>query len=284
MARTMTGAAVGRVNRRFLFLAFILAALAGVLWYVGFSRSGDDATPAAVSVDVVVAKETIPPGTELTAEMLEVRSGRADIVGAGYIGNIEDAVGQVARYPIEANEPVLQANLVGGTVLSPDGLSYKIEEGLRAVSIGVDQVTNVGGLALPGDHVDILWMPAEQNQNLDQHEGARLVADNVEVLAVQQTIVDIGPQAPGITEEEGEGTTAAQAPEDDRIRASDAEPNPDATTLTLLVTPEQARNIFCAQQSGILRLVLRAFGDEQPTTGVPISTCILLPEEEQPPA
>jgi len=42
MAQTMTGTAIGRVNRRFLLLAAILAVLFGVLAYVALSDSGGE--------------------------------------------------------------------------------------------------------------------------------------------------------------------------------------------------------------------------------------------------
>jgi Flp pilus assembly protein CpaB len=132
-------------------------------------------------------------------------------------------------------------------------------------------------------------MPGDSERQLEtDHIGAMLIAENVEVLAVQQTIVDIAPTAPGQLEEDDESAGAGDATDagdpdanNDRTRASDAEANADAATYTLLVTPEQAQQIFCAEASGSLRLMLHAFGDESPT-GLPPAVCTLEAGDEAP--
>jgi pilus assembly protein CpaB len=276
MARTMTGAAVGHVNRRFLFLALILAAISGILVYLATTRSGGDETSAAAGVTVVVAKQAIAAGTLITGDMLEEREVSSEAVGGGYNPTIAEVEGQVARFPIEMNEPVLDSRLVGGAGSLGGGLSYIIEDGKRGLAITVDQVTNAGFLVLPGDHVDILWMPGEQDQILADRDGAGLIAEDVEVLSVQQTLVDIAPTAPGL---EAEGATG-ELGGGDRLRGSDAELQVDATTVTLLVTPQQASLIFCAQMKGSVRLAVRAFGDGA-ASGIPPVVCVLRAEEQQ---
>ena len=55
MAQSATTASVGRVNRRFLFLALVLAALSAVLIYPLLTRSSDSGGSAA-GAPVVVAQ------------------------------------------------------------------------------------------------------------------------------------------------------------------------------------------------------------------------------------
>ena len=272
MAHSVTSAAVGRVNRRFLLLAFILAIISAVLVYAAISRS-DEGGGAAGEVPVVVAKAAIPAGTEITADMLDVRQISETDVGDQAFSTTEGVVGQVARYPIAANEQLLLSKVVGGTeTLGSAVLSNILEQGMRVMAITTSSVVGAGGLVLPGDHVDIFWVPSELEED---HEGALLLAENVEVLAVKQTLVDLPPTAPGLQQEGDQGT----APTGQRVRGSEEEPIPDASTLTLMVTPQQAQLIFCAESGGTLRLAVRAFGDATPS-GVPPATCVLLAHQE----
>jgi Flp pilus assembly protein CpaB len=45
-----------------------------------------------------------------------------------------------------------------------------------------------------------------------------------------------------------------------------------------MLTPEQAANIFCADELGTLRLAVRAFGDDGPN-GLPVERCVIAAEE-----
>jgi hypothetical protein len=53
--------------------------------------------------------------------------------------------------------------------------------------------------------------------------------------------------------------------------------------VVLLLTPEQASRVFCAdQEEGSIRLAVRAFGDNSPSTGVPQIDCIVPAPVDQP--
>jgi pilus assembly protein CpaB len=259
MAQTMTSAG-SRVNRRFLFLGLILAALAAVLVYAAMSRS-DKSGSAAGDVPVVVASSSIPPGTRITSDMVDVRELPESLVGFQALGELEDVIGQVARYPITEGEQVLLSKIVDTTVASNDAISYVVEPNMRGMAISVEEVVNVGGLVLPGDHVDVLWVPTRGGP-------AFILLSDIEVTAVSQTIVDVAPAAPGLVDE---GAEAAPAEEGERTRTSDADANPEAITATLLLTPEQTTTLFCADQfsdrfEGQIRLAVRSFGDHAPLT------------------
>jgi Flp pilus assembly protein CpaB len=51
-----------------------------------------------------------------------------------------------------------------------------------------------------------------------------------------------------------------------RARNSEARPIPDAVTVTLALTPEDAQRVYLAEQNGRIRFALRPFGesDERP--------------------
>jgi len=251
-----TTAAASRVNRRFLFLALILAALSAVLVYTALSRSGGGSGGGG-DTPVVVAKSTIAPGTRITGDMVELRNLPSSAVGFQGLGSMDSVVGQVARYPITEGEQVLTSKLVNTTSASNDTLGYVLEPGTRGMAIAFNEVAGAGGLVLPGDHVDILWLPF-------QGAPAFILLSDIEVTAVDQTIVDVAPSAPGLV---GNGQDAQQP--SGRTRTSDADPQPKATTATLLLTPEQTTTVFCAENyahksNGELRLAVRSFGDTSP--------------------
>jgi len=259
MAQSATNAAAGsRVNRRFLFLALILAALAAVLVYAAISRSSGGESTASGSVPVVVATSTIAPGTRITAEMIEVQNFASANAPFQYLTSAEVVVGQVSRYPINQGEPVLASKLVDTTITTNDALGYILEPGKRGIAMRFEEVIGVGSLVLPGDHVDVLWLPFKNAPSFV------LLAD-IEVSAVSQTVADIAPAAPGLSSDEAQPTPSTV----DRTRTSDALPNIEAASATLMLTPEQATNLHCAEwfaekNEGQIRLALRSFGDTAP--------------------
>jgi pilus assembly protein CpaB len=257
MAQTITTAAVSRVNRRFLLLAIILAVLSAVLVYAQMSRSSSTETGSAGSVSVVVAKGAIPAGTRMTADLLEVRSVSTDNVGFQALSDPQQAVGQVVRYPIAAGEQILSSKLVDTTVSSSTNLAYVLEPGTRGVSIAVQTVTDAGGLILPGDHVDVIWIPFGS-------ASAYVLFSDLEVTAVSQAVVDVAPAAPGLQKAQQPGQASGL-----RTRISEGKPNPDAGTVTLMVTPEQMTELLCATtfalgNGGLTSLAVRSFGDTAP--------------------
>ncbi len=269
MARISTATAASRVNRRFLFFALILGVISAGFVYVALSSSDGGGGVTDGGVPVVVASEAIPAGQLVTADMLEVLQVPDTALGFQAFQSTNLAIGRVTRFPIAANEQVLLSKFVGDSAAGDGGLSAIVEPGMRAMAITTQQVVGAGGLVLPGDRVDILWMPEEV---MEDFEGAMLLAENVEVLAIEQILEELAPAAQN---EEGAPESAAN----ERVRGSDAEPLPEATTLTLLLSTEQASLIFCAELSGSLRLTVRSFGDST-LTGIPPATCVLLVEEQ----
>jgi Flp pilus assembly protein CpaB len=253
---TITTAAVSRVNRRFLLLAIILGILAAVLVYAQMSRSDSKGGTSAGTVSVVVASSDIAAGTRITAAMVDVRSFTEDNVGFQALNNPQQAIGQTVRYPLAAGEQVLSSKLVDTTISSSKNLTYILPAGTRGVAIRIDDVTGAGGLVLPGDHVDIVWVPLSDGP-------AYVLFSDIEVTAVGQAVVDVAPAAPGLQQDTTE-TTDGQ-----RIRISEGSPDPDATTMTLMVTPEQMTALVCSAafaqgNGGSTTLAVRSFGDTAP--------------------
>ncbi len=268
MARSVAGAAPGRTNRRFLIIAILFASLSGALFYAWMASQNGDGGGGSVSAgsqQVVVAKTVIRQRTEITADMLELKSIPTNAVVAGGFTTLADVIGKTAKLPIEANQQVVLSSVVD-TTGSTDALSHVVPNLRRAYAISASQVTTAGGLILPGDYVDIYWICCEDGAIL-----AKTVVQNIQVAAITQNIVNAGPVA---------GSTGTGI-EGDPVSVGQEEAAPEAVTITLLVTPEQAHLLLIAEQSGPLHTALRGVNDTAiaPDTDLFTSTLELLPLE-----
>lgn len=264
MARTVAGATPGRTNRKFLIVALLFGAVTAALFYAVTARGGSSSgTPkvAAGDTTVVVAKVPIRQRTTITADMLELKSVSTSNVVAGAFTNVNDAVGKVTKFPIEQNQQVVSSAAVDTS--NPTGaaaLADVVPTGMRAVSIQASQVLTAGGLLLPGDYVDVVWECCSggiqwqangKTQSTSAIVFTRSVVQNVQVAAVAQSIVPSGPV----------GVSTPGATSDNPVAADTPAQEPNASTITLLVTPEQVGILMMAESTGKLRATLRNPGD-----------------------
>jgi pilus assembly protein CpaB len=259
MARAGAGGPASRINRRFLLLTIICAMLSAVLVYAAVSRGGktEQTESAGLTGVTVVARVDIPARTQITAEMLMVKDLPVAARTATALENIEDAVGKLTRYPIGIDEQVTPSKLVSlSGSETTDSLSFVVPKGMRAISIQADQVLSAGGLVLPGDYVDIIGvlMGIKPDGSTVDNYVVKTILQNVQVLAVAQKIADTASTSSGSQSSSG----------------SQGKANPEATTLTILTSPEQAELLFLAESNGTLRAVVRGFGDADVTEVRPI--------------
>jgi pilus assembly protein CpaB len=248
------GGSPSRVNVRFLLLTLICASISAVLVYlaIGKNKNGEETAAAESTTQTVVAKIDIPARTQITSTMLTLKDIPVSARLSNAVGSTDDVVGKVSRYPIYADEQLTSNKVVeiGGNEAA-DSLAFSVPDGKRAISISADQVVSAGGLVLPGDYVDI--MAVLNGKGADgsdiQNFVVKTILQDVQVLAVAQKIADTGQDETG---------------------KSDTKANPDATTLTLLVTPDQAQTIFLAELNGTLRAVVRGFGDDKTNSLNPV--------------
>ena len=263
MSRPAAAMNAGQTNRRFILLAIVLGLIGAILVYVAFSREGGGTGGSASGsqVPVVVAKVDIAARAKITSSMIEVKLVNPNDASSLAYGDTSDVLNKVTRYPISANEQVLATKVVDavGTTGSSKSLSYTIPKGKRAIAINVKQVVAAGGLIIPGDRVDILVVYDIEFQSDPKEPASREKADaflvntlyqDKEVLAVSQIVVD---------------TVAAESddPNGHRARNSEAKPDPEAVTVTLALTPEEAQKVYLAELNGTIRLSLRPFDDDE---------------------
>ncbi|MBM3527852.1 MAG: Flp pilus assembly protein CpaB [Alphaproteobacteria bacterium] len=137
-------------------------------------------TPVAT---VVVAAKPLRYGNTLAADHLRETPWPANALPAGAFAKIADVMShgrRVALASIEPNEPVLAAKITGPGQRAT--LSALLRDGLKAVTIRVNDVDGVGGFVLPGDRVDV----ALTRQTDKTNATSDVVLQNARVLAIDQ--------------------------------------------------------------------------------------------------
>jgi pilus assembly protein CpaB len=267
MSRPASALNPGQTNKKFVYLALGLGFLGAILVYAAFSRSGGSSSSSGGDrVPVVVAKTDIEARTNITASMVEVKLLPSSDASALVYSDASDVVGKTTRFPIAANEQILSGKIVDLTGASPAGasksLAFVVPAGKRAISITVKEVSAAGGLILPGDFVDVIcvydvYFPKPNDPSQREKVDAyyiETILQGKQVLAVKQSIVDGVPSS----DQQGSGTDAGTV-----VRNSEGSPQPDAQTITLALSPEDAQKIYAAEMNGHIRLDVRPYGDNE---------------------
>jgi pilus assembly protein CpaB len=175
---------------------------------------------------VIVAATDLELGTELRQEDLRVVQWPANSVPEGTFGNGSELVGRGLIMPVIENEPILPLKLASKEAGA--GLPPIIPQGLRAVSVRVNEVIGVAGYVLPGTRVDVVATANPSNERADV--TSKVVLTNVQVLASGTKL-----------EQQGDEKTKPQA----------------VTVVTLLVSPEESERLTLASTEGKIQLALR---------------------------
>ena len=182
-------------------------------------------TPAST---IVVARERLQYGTELAANHLREIAWPADALPSGAFAKVSDVLGagkRVVLSPVEANEPLLAVKITGPGQRAT--LSALVGEGMKAVTVRVNDVEGVGGFVLPGDRVDVVL-----TRQIDKGNATtEIVLQNARVLAVDQS-ADERSSKPSV-----------------------------AKAVTLEVDTVAAQKVWLAASVGNLSLLLRKAGE-----------------------
>jgi pilus assembly protein CpaB len=199
---------------------------------------------------VVVAARALPTGARLSAADLKVVPWPSGSMVAGGFSKIEDVVDRGLLASAVENEPMVASKLAAREAGA--GLSSAIPQGMRAMSVKVNDVIGVAGFLDPGTRVDLMVTIRREDDTT-----SRTVASNVEVLR--------------------SGTRG------DHDRPKDAKAAPAAAAVvTLLVTPEDAERIALAQAEGQIMLSLRNPLDTETTESTGVRTAALFGRAAEP--
>lgn len=194
-----------------------------------------EAPRPVATATIVVAAKPMTFGAEIAAASLREIPWPADSLPAGAFRTVDEVFAQpgrrVALAHMQANEPVLTSKISGPGQRAT--LSAVIDEGMKAVTVKVDEVNGVAGFVLPGDRVDVLL-------TRQQGEGeaiTEVLIERARVLAVDQSF-DQKADKPAV---------------------------PKAVTLE--VVSGMAQRVAFASSVGTISLVLRPAGEAEAAGG-----------------
>ena len=232
-------------NRIFAVLAIAILAGGGLAYGTyNLMQNQPVKTVTTPTQPVVVAAADLAIGSEVKSEDLQVVSFPAGQSPEGTFAKTSDIVGRGLIVPVVKNEPILEAKLAPKEAGA--GLPPIIPEGMRAVSVRVNEVVGVAGYVLPGTRVDVVATASPTNQPGDT--TSKVVLANVQVLTA--------------------GTRLEQDQKDGKPM--------QVTVVTLLVTPEQAERLALASTEGKIQLALRNPLDQSAPVTPGIKPAILM--------
>jgi pilus assembly protein CpaB len=177
---------------------------------------------------IVVAAKPLRFGTEINATMVHEIPWSEESVPTGAFTSVQQLLSggkRVVLAAIEQNEPVLSVKVTGAGQRA--SLSSLVGDGMKAVTIRVNDVEGVGGFVLPGDRVDVVM-----TRQVDKTQASNeIVLQNARVLAVDQS-----------ADERSDKAMVAKA-------------------VTLEVATAAAQKLWLASSVGSLSLLLRKAGE-----------------------
>ena len=219
------------IPQRRILVAFIVASLVGLLAIVLATVWLKTSNPVNTS-QVVVAQKAITAGIAITADDIKMIDIAKEAIPLGAAPKGELLLGRISKVNIAAGEIILDRmlNLPGAS----GGLAYSITPGMRAISMGVNEISDVAGFVLPGNYVDVLLTSKDEAGR----PKSKILLSRVLVMAVAQ----------------------------DRIIQDESKPK-IASSVTLEVSPSQANLLDEGRSLGNLSLTLRNQAESNASVG-----------------
>jgi len=223
-----------------LLVAIVAATVLSAFVYDEFAKLQSASAAPTPTTRIVVAAQSIPIGTRLESAMLKTIPWPASQPLVGVCTRVPDCANRALITPVAENEPILDSKLA-----SPEagaGLAATIPDGMRAISVAVNDVVGVAGFVTPGTMVDVLVTGTAAGSG-DTHQAnvTRTILENVRVLAAGQRI---------------------QQDRDGRPQT--------VPVITLLVSPQDAARLTMASTEGKIQLALRNAVDSSVANTTPV--------------
>lgn len=215
------------VNRKMLFAALGIAAVASLLAVMYLSQAGEGIMDGATKIDVVVPADDIPARTMLTKDLIEKRTMPKGLLPKGYFTKEADAVGKVSLAPLVKGEVLLDVRV--SLPNEETGVSPKLKPNERGFSLSVDDASELS-LVKPDDYVDLIANISDANERTISSTVLQLVR-----------VIGVGNRF-----------------------SPNASPQPgydSSNTLTLAVPVNKVSLMTAIREKGKLRVMLRSPGD-----------------------
>jgi pilus assembly protein CpaB len=211
-----------------LAVAVLMAGIASFGVYIAV-RSMPVREVEIARAQAVVAARPLQVGMLVTKDDVKVVPWPAANQVPGSFTEIERVVNRGVVGSVAENEPLTEGKLAA--VGSGAGLPPTITEGMRAVSIRVNEIIGVAGFVIPGTRVDVLVTVQGGQEGQKEEPQTRAVLSNVQVLTA--------------------GTRF------DQERATKDGKPIKTSVVTLLLTPQDAETLTLAAAKGSIMLTLR---------------------------
>jgi pilus assembly protein CpaB len=150
-------------------------------------KTGAPKQQAVPTRTIVIASAPLRFGAPIAPDSLREVAWPDQAIPAGTFSTIAELTGEkrIVLASIARNEPILRTKVTGPGQKAT--LSAVIQDGMRAVTVRVNDVEGVAGFILPGDHVDVLLT----RQSGERSGGSNdVVIQNTRVLAIDQLADD----------------------------------------------------------------------------------------------
>ncbi|QND66535.1 Flp pilus assembly protein CpaB [Mesorhizobium loti] len=176
----------------------VLAVVLANIWLAN-QRSAMAQTSDVPHDTVVVAAVALKFGDALTSDKLREIAWPAGAAPIGAFKTTKEALAgdapRQALQSISANEPILATKITGPGQRAT--LSAVLGEGMKAVSIRVNDVLGVAGFVFPGDRVDVLLTRTARDSDGADRSFVDVLLQSMKVLAVDQ-VADESKDSPTV--------------------------------------------------------------------------------------
>ena len=226
------------INKKIAIIAIGAALITSFLIY--FYLSGIDGTSNTARTKIAyVAAEDIAAKVVINEKMITQIKVPLDITLPIGISDKTEIIGKMTKERIVKGEPILIERLFEEKMTT---MPYAIPKGKRAMTISVNEISEVSTFMTPGDYVDIIVTFEEKDKEL----GGRKIfyPKYTKVLMQNVLVLGIGRNMEEVNKIEGNLPTS----------------------VTLAVSLLDAERLIISEESGTLRLVLRPALDDTITT------------------
>lgn len=192
-----------------------------------------EAPPAETPIMVPIASRDLVVGQEITLDDIVLNTftreqfAKTKFAGMMFMPNTDQIIGRSVKVAMKAGAVFVPDSLFPAS-MGP-GIAEMLKPGFRAVTVPIENIGAVQGFARAGSFVDVLFRAVIRDE---MPEVTVTLIEGVEVLALGQTVVQ-----------------GAIAKTDNSKK--------EQGSVTLAVTPEQAKALKVAENRGELSLTLR---------------------------
>lgn len=217
--------------KKIYLISTVLAIITGIVVFLYASefRKSSQEQKQTNMVSVVVAASDITENSAVTAELLTTSLYPPESVPENAITNPDIIIGKIVKTQISKGEQILTSKILTLGDNKNGELSERIQQGYRAFTISVDEVSGIAGYLRIGDMVDIIITKQVDDKSITQY-----CLQNIAVIAV--------------------GNSAQNNAVNSNVI--------DYGNITLEVSAEDCIKLNHSIINGLVKIVLRGYGDD----------------------